>query len=46
MRANHVGWRLDHLLASAPVAARARARAVAGGVGTSDHAPVVTTLTA
>jgi len=43
MRARNIGWRLDYVLASAPVAARATACVVQAEVGTSDHAPVVMT---
>lgn len=45
MRARNIGWRLDYVLASAPVAARATACVVQADVGTSDHAPVVMTTT-
>jgi exodeoxyribonuclease-3 len=44
LRARNIGWRLDYLLASPAVAARATACAVQADVGTSDHAPVVLTL--
>ena len=44
LRARNIGWRLDYLLASAPVANRATGCAVLKDVGTSDHAPVVMTL--
>jgi exodeoxyribonuclease-3 len=43
LRARNIGWRLDYLLASAGVAARARSCVVQADVGTSDHAPVVMT---
>ena len=43
LRARNIGWRLDYMLASRSVAARARACVVEADVGTSDHAPVVTT---
>jgi exodeoxyribonuclease-3 len=41
MRQRNIGWRLDYVLASAPMALRARRCAVLADVGTSDHAPVV-----
>ncbi|HEY6108088.1 MAG TPA: exodeoxyribonuclease III [Gemmatimonadales bacterium] len=44
LRARNIGWRLDYVLASPTVAARARACVVQPDVGTSDHAPVVMTL--
>ena len=44
LRARNIGWRLDYLLASPAVAARAFDCAVLPDVGTSDHAPVVLTM--
>jgi exodeoxyribonuclease III len=44
LRARNIGWRLDYLLASPAVAARATSCAVQADVGTSDHAPVVMTM--
>ena len=41
LRARNIGWRLDYVLASPSVAARARNCVVQADVGTSDHAPVV-----
>jgi len=41
MRQRNIGWRLDYVLASGPLAARVSACAVQTDVGTSDHAPVV-----
>ena len=41
MRQRNIGWRLDYVLASAPLAESARRSAVLADVGTSDHAPVV-----
>jgi len=41
MRQRNIGWRLDYVLASEALAARARGSAVLTEVGTSDHAPVV-----
>jgi exodeoxyribonuclease III len=44
MRARNIGWRLDYVLASESLAARATACPVHKDVGTSDHAPVVATF--
>jgi exodeoxyribonuclease-3 len=44
MRARNLGWRIDYLLASAALAAKARACEAFRQVGTSDHAPVVLVL--
>jgi len=41
MRQRNIGWRLDHVFASAALAARATACPVQKDVGTSDHAPVM-----
>lgn len=41
LRQRNIGWRIDYVLASAPLAARARRCAVLADFGTSDHAPVV-----
>ena len=43
LRARNIGWRLDYLLASPGLSARARSCVVQAEVGTSDHAPVVMT---
>jgi exodeoxyribonuclease-3 len=43
MRQRNIGWRLDYILASPGVAARAQSCGVLADVGTSDHAPVVMT---
>jgi exodeoxyribonuclease-3 len=43
LRARNIGWRLDYVLASHAVAARAQGCVVQADVGTSDHAPVVMT---
>ena len=43
LRARNIGWRLDYVLASPPVAERAANCLVRAEVGTSDHAPVVMT---
>jgi exodeoxyribonuclease-3 len=44
MRARNIGWRLDYVLASKTIAARAESCAVLADVGTSDHAPVMMTV--
>lgn len=44
MRNRNIGWRLDYILASKSIAARARECIVLREVGTSDHAPVVMTM--
>jgi exodeoxyribonuclease-3 len=43
MRARNIGWRIDYILASTTIAARAVRCEVLANVGTSDHAPVVMT---
>jgi exodeoxyribonuclease-3 len=43
LRARNIGWRLDYMLASPALAARATSCVVQADVGTSDHAPVVLT---
>ena len=43
MRQRNIGWRLDYILASKSVAARASSCVVLADVGTSDHAPVMLT---
>jgi exodeoxyribonuclease-3 len=44
MRQRNIGWRLDYVLASPSIAARATACPVLADVGTSDHAPVMMTF--
>jgi exodeoxyribonuclease-3 len=44
MRQRNVGWRLDYVLASPSIAARAVSCPVLADVGTSDHGPVMMTL--
>jgi exodeoxyribonuclease-3 len=44
LRARNIGWRLDYVLASPAVAARAAGCVVQADIGTSDHAPVVMTM--
>ena len=44
MRQRNIGWRLDYVLASAPLAERAASCEVLAQFGTSDHAPVVATF--
>ncbi|HEX9945815.1 MAG TPA: exodeoxyribonuclease III [Thermoanaerobaculia bacterium] len=41
MRQRNIGWRIDYILASEPLAAAATSSKVLAEVGTSDHAPVV-----
>jgi exodeoxyribonuclease-3 len=41
MRQRNIGWRLDYVLASPGIAARAQSCVVQADFGTSDHAPVV-----
>lgn len=41
MRGRNIGWRLDYILASHAIAARAQSCKVLPEFGTSDHAPVV-----
>jgi len=43
LRQRNIGWRLDYILASPSIAARAVSCPVLAEVGTSDHAPVVMT---
>ena len=44
MRQRNIGWRIDYILASRSVAARATSCVVLADVGTSDHAPVMMTI--
>jgi len=44
LRRRNVGWRLDYVLASPAIAARAASCTVLADFGTSDHAPVVMTV--
>src|SRR5882672_1750717 len=43
MRQRNIGWRIDYVLASPSIAARASSCTVLADVGTSDHAPVMMT---
>ncbi len=43
LRARNIGWRIDYILASPAIAARAESCVVLAEFGTSDHAPVVMT---
>ena len=43
LRQRNIGWRIDYILASPAIAARAASCAVLADVGTSDHAPVMMT---
>jgi exodeoxyribonuclease-3 len=44
LRQRNIGWRLDYVLASTSLAARALSCPVQKDVGTSDHAPVMATF--
>jgi exodeoxyribonuclease-3 len=44
LRQRNIGWRIDYVLATAPLAARATSCRVLADVGTSDHAPVIATF--
>jgi exodeoxyribonuclease-3 len=44
MRQRNIGWRIDYVLAAPGVAKRAQTCTVLADVGTSDHAPVMLTL--
>jgi exodeoxyribonuclease-3 len=44
LRQRNIGWRIDYVLASPPLAARARTAVSLREFGTSDHAPVVVTF--
>ena len=44
LRQRNIGWRIDYVLASPAIAARASDCSVLADVGTSDHAPVVMTI--
>ena len=44
MRQRNIGWRLDYVIASRALAARAVSCPVQAEVGTSDHAPVMATF--
>jgi exodeoxyribonuclease-3 len=44
MRARNIGWRIDYILAAASIASRATSCSVLTDIGTSDHAPVMTTI--
>ena len=45
MRQRNIGWRIDYVLASASIATQALSCAAYREVGTSDHGPVVATIT-
>ena len=44
MRQRNIGWRLDYVFASQPLAARATSCTVQRETGTSDHGPVIATF--
>ena len=43
MRQRNIGWRIDYILASKPIADRVTECVVLADIGTSDHAPVMMT---
>jgi exodeoxyribonuclease-3 len=45
MRERNIGWRIDYVLASAPLANTASSAVVHREVGTSDHGPMVVEFT-
>jgi exodeoxyribonuclease-3 len=44
MRKRNIGWRIDYILASHSIAARATECKVLAEIGTSDHAPIMMTV--
>jgi exodeoxyribonuclease-3 len=44
MRKRNIGWRIDYIVASRALAERATECKVLADVGTSDHAPVMMTV--
>lgn len=44
MKQRNIGWRIDYVLASTPLASLAKTAVVEREVGTSDHGPVVVSL--
>ena len=44
MRERNIGWRIDYILAAPSLASRATSCSVLTEIGTSDHAPVITTI--
>ncbi|HVR10766.1 MAG TPA: endonuclease/exonuclease/phosphatase family protein, partial [Thermoanaerobaculia bacterium] len=44
LRQRNIGWRIDYILATSALAARATSCKVLAEVGTSDHAPVLADL--
>jgi exodeoxyribonuclease-3 len=44
MKERNIGWRLDYILASQPLASRASSCVVQREFGTSDHGPVVAVM--
>jgi exodeoxyribonuclease-3 len=44
MRQRNIGWRIDYILASKAIAARATQCTILAEIGTSDHAPVMMTI--
>ena len=41
MKEKNIGWRIDYVLASSALAARAKSAIVQREIGSSDHGPVV-----
>jgi exodeoxyribonuclease-3 len=41
MKQRNIGWRIDYVLASEALAARAKTAVVQREIGSSDHGPVV-----
>lgn len=44
LKQRNIGWRIDYVLASQPLAAKAASAAVQREIGSSDHGPVVVTF--
>ena len=44
LRQRNIGWRIDYVLASPAIAAKARSAVVQREIGTSDHGPVIAEL--
>jgi exodeoxyribonuclease-3 len=44
LKQRNIGWRIDYVMMSAPLASRARTAIVQREVGSSDHGPVVVSV--
>ena len=44
LRQRNIGWRIDYILASKSIASRVQRCEVLAEIGTSDHAPVMMTV--